>query len=237
LAEPCFTNLEALVEAAAKALLPSLDKPFAFFGHSMGALVCFELARYLTVRYALSPLHIFVSGHSAPHIPAPYKAGSVSLTEGASKLGVDETQKPLYVLPDHEFVQEIRSLNGMSEQVLENQELMKMLLPILRADFELCETYVYRKGPLVHCPITALGGVGDPYVDRESLEAWGEQTSASCLVRMFPGDHFYLHGARQSLLCSIARELLVDERRVSSDGSYLSKFLSNYVFDQAYSYP
>ena len=157
-------------------------------GRQRRSPICFELARLLEVRYGLSPVHLFVSGHNAPQTPAGYD--------------------PIHHLPDDEFVEQIRCLNGMSEQLLENQELMRMLLPILRADFCVCETYAFQTGRPVSCPISVLGGVADQYLERQRLEAWGEQTRASCTVRLFPGDHFYVSQVPYHLLRTIAAELL-----------------------------
>ena len=106
-----FTSLQLLVQAIAIALLPYLDKPFAFFGHSMGGLVSFELARLLRKKYNKSPVHLFVSGYRAPQIPDPHP--------------------PIHALPEPEFLEELRRLNGTPEIVLENTELMQMLLPAL----------------------------------------------------------------------------------------------------------
>jgi medium-chain acyl-[acyl-carrier-protein] hydrolase len=189
LAEPSFIRLLPLVQAAAEALLPYLDKPFAFFGHSMGALVSFELARHLSKQHNLSPVHLFVSGHNAPHIP--------------------DREPPIHALPEPEFMAKLRQLNGMRKGVLEDAELMQLVLPILRADFAACETYVYQAASPLECPISALGGLQDEYVTRDGLEAWREQTSASFYLRMFPGDHFYLNTDRQLLLRTLARELTV----------------------------
>lgn len=187
LAEPPFTRLAPLVRAVAQALLPHLDKPFAFFGHSLGALVGFELARHLYGQYNLSPVHLFVSGHSAPQIP--------------------EREPPIHALPEPEFVEKIGALNGMPKEVLVNAELMELLLPILRADFAVCETYVCEADEPLDCPITALGGLQDGYVSRENLEAWREQTQGLFSLRMFPGDHFYLNTDRTLLLRTLAQVL------------------------------
>lgn len=187
LMDPPFAQLPPLVEAAGKALLPYLDKPFAFFGHSLGALVTFELARLLRRDHALRPVKLFVSGHSAPHIP--------------------DTEPPIHNLPQTEFLERIRGLNGMSEAVLENAELMELLVPILRADFSICETYAYRDGTPLDCPISALGGLQDRHVSRADLEGWRQHTSASFSLRMFPGGHFYLNSQRALLLQTVARDL------------------------------
>jgi medium-chain acyl-[acyl-carrier-protein] hydrolase len=111
--EEPFIQMLALVQAAAEALLPYLDKPFAFFGHSMGALVGFELARQLRRQCDLQPVHLFVSGCFAPDIPDP---------------------NPIHNLPEAELLAELRRLNGVPQEALENTELMRLLLPTLRAD-------------------------------------------------------------------------------------------------------
>jgi medium-chain acyl-[acyl-carrier-protein] hydrolase len=187
MSEPLATRLQAQVEALATGLAPYLDKPFAFFGHSMGALIAFELARHLRRTALPLPVHIFVSGHEAPHLP--------------------DRNPPLHALPTGELLDKLRELNGTPEEVLQHPELRDMLLPILRADFEVCETYVYTAEPPLDCPISAFSGLGDEYVTREELEAWREHTTGRFSIRMFPGDHFYLNSARPYLLQALAREL------------------------------
>ncbi len=187
LAEPPFDRLEPLVQALAQALLPHLDKPFAFFGHSMGALLSFELARYLRCQHGAAPVSLLVSGHGAPHL--------------------QHVEAPIRDLPEDEFLEKVRGLNGTPDQVLDNDEWRQLLLPILRADFAMCETYRYQMDRPLDCPITAFGGLQDEYVSRAQLEAWREQTDASFKLRMFPGDHFFLNTVRPFLLRTIAREL------------------------------
>ncbi len=184
--EAPFTQMLPLVRAAAEALLPHLDKPFAFFGHSMGALVSFEVARWLRRRSGPEPIHLFVSGCFAPDIPDPY---------------------PLHDLPDSELLEGLRRLNGMPQEALENAELMRLLLPTLRADCTVTETYNYTDEPPLNCPVSAFGGLQDHLVGRTHLEAWRQQTTASFSLRMFPGDHFFLHSAQPLLLRILSREL------------------------------
>jgi medium-chain acyl-[acyl-carrier-protein] hydrolase len=187
LLEPAFTDLLLLAQTALQELLPALDRPFAFFGHSMGAAIGYELAQLLRRDYHIEPTHLFVSGRHAPQLP-------------------DET--PItYSLPEPEFVEELRQLNGTPAEILEHPELLKLLLPLLRADFELIQTYVYSSRPPLDCPITAFGGIEDKEVSREHLEAWREQTRASFSLKMFPGDHFFIHTAQALLVETIAREL------------------------------
>jgi medium-chain acyl-[acyl-carrier-protein] hydrolase len=187
LAEPAFSRLQPLVENLLAEMPAYLDIPFAFFGHSLGALVGFEVACALSAANLPPPLHLFVSGHPAPHLPAD--------------------SPPTYNLPDDQFIEKLRQMNGISEEMLQEAELMEMLLPILRADFEASETYIFTPKPPLPCPLTALGGLHDQYVSRSALEAWGQQTSRAFTVRVFPGDHFYLNTAQPLLLESIIRTL------------------------------
>ena len=185
--ETPLTRLSLLIQVIARAILPYLDRPFALFGHSMGAITNFELARYLQTRYGLSPIYLFVSGRRAPQIPDP--------------------DPPIHALPEPEFMEELRHFNGTPHEILDHDELMQLLIPVLRADFELCESYVYSSGPRLNCPISAFGGENDPKVSQEYLDAWREQTNASFNIKMFPGDHFFLHTAQSSLLQALSEDL------------------------------
>jgi medium-chain acyl-[acyl-carrier-protein] hydrolase len=189
---PPFTQLEPLIQAIAVNILPHLDKPFAFFGHSMGAIISFELTRFLRKNYAIEPLHLLVSGRRAPQI---------------------SSQEPfLHTLPEPEFLDELRQLNGTPDVVLNNTELMQLLLPILRADFAVIETYVYKEELPLNIPITAFGGLQDPEANFTELEAWRQQTNATFSLQMLPGDHFFLHSAENLLLYSISRALDMNNR-------------------------
>lgn len=187
LREPYFTRLMPLVQAVAQALTPYLDMPFAFFGHSLGALVSFELARQLGAERKLEPACLFVSGHAAPQIP--------------------DLHPPVHQLPDAGFLEQLRNFNGTPREVLQNSELMQILLPILRADFAMNETYVYPPGKALRCPISAFGGLQDPLANREELTAWREQTCGPFKLRIFLGGHFFLHSARMLVLRAIAEDL------------------------------
>ncbi|MEM7356146.1 MAG: thioesterase domain-containing protein, partial [Acidobacteriota bacterium] len=98
--------------------------------------------------------------------------------------------------------------NGTPTEVLDNPELMQLMLPLIRADFELNETYTPAPEPRLSCPVTALGGLRDEDVTRQDLEAWSEVSSGPFKVRMFPGDHFYLHDHQHDLIRAVAEELL-----------------------------
>lgn len=171
--EQPLSSLKELVEQLGVALAGSLNEPFAFFGHSMGALVAFELARLLRREGRALPRHMFVSGRSAPQM--------------------NRCHPLLYNLPESELLHELKQLEGTPPEVLEHPELMEMMLPILRADFSICDTYEYTEAAPLACPISAFGGFHDVDVPRENLEAWRDQTRSSFSLRMLPGNHFFLH--------------------------------------------
>ena len=187
LAEPGRRNLIELVREMSEELRPLFDRPFAFFGHSMGAMLGFELARRLRAVNGPQPVHLFVSGRRAPQL--------------------SEQRRPTYNLPDAELIDELRRLNGTPAEVLENMELMQFMLPLLRADFEMVQTYKYEPEAPLQCPITAFGGLEDGEENRELIDAWREQTARSFMLRMLPGDHFFLHSSQAMLLNVLSRDL------------------------------
>jgi surfactin synthase thioesterase subunit len=189
LSEKPYTRIGDLVQTVAEALRPLLDLPFALFGHSMGAVAAFELARELRRRHALLPTRLFVSGARAPQRPNP--------------------DPPIHHLPDEEFVAEVRRrYDGIPGAVLENPELVQLLLPALRADFALFESYVYSEESPIGCAVSCFGGLDDDRVSREDLEAWSGNTAGSFSLRMFPGDHFFLHSAEESVRQAVCDQLV-----------------------------
>lgn len=199
--EKPLTALAHIVEALLKELPAFLDKPFAFFGHSMGGLVCFELARALQTNFGLQPIQMYVSGCRAPHLPDP--------------------DPPAANLPEPELLTELERLNGTPREILEHKELLAYMLPILRADFNVCETYVYKSGPPLSCPIAAFGGLEDPKATREAVEQWRSATTGDFILRMFPGGHFFIHTAEKTLLNVLASDLLrINEQVPTANVSY-----------------
>lgn len=186
--EPPVRTIPALVEALIPALSPHLRRPFAFFGHSMGAVLASEIARTLAGREAIAPRHLFVSSRRPSHMP-----------------GSDPN---LHTLPDNEFIREIdRRYGGIPSELAQSPDLLELLLPVLRADIAALETFRPDKRDPLPCPISAFGGATDSLVPRNHLEAWRDQTNGPFRIRMFPGGHFYMNSNRAALLADIAATL------------------------------
>lgn len=178
--ESPFQRLEPLIQELGRAILPYVDTPFVFFGHSMGALIGFELARELRRNKLPLPSHLFVAACAAPQIK--------------------DWHAPIHALSDSDFLKQVSAYAMLPSEILADKEAMQIILPSLRADFTLCETYHYLPEESLACPISAFGGITDSYVAYEEIAAWRMQTSASFTMRMFPGNHFFLPEAKEQLL-------------------------------------
>jgi medium-chain acyl-[acyl-carrier-protein] hydrolase len=180
LGERPFTRLLPLVAALGGAIQSLLDRPFAFFGHSIGGLIAYELAHHLRAVDGPAPAWLFVAGCNPPQLPNPHP--------------------PIHDLPDDDLIDELRALDGTPETVLDHKELMALMLPALRADFALLETYRYRPRPPLAMPIVAFGGADDRRAPPDGLDAWREQTSVGFELHVLPGGHFFLHSEQDRLL-------------------------------------
>lgn len=196
LGEAPYRRVSELAEAAAAGLQPHLDKPFAFFGHSLGALVCFELARRLRREQGLLPLHLFVSACRAPQRPDPHPA--------------------LHALPDARFIEAVRErYDAIPAEVVGHAELLELLLPTLKADFEAFETYRHASDAPLDCPVSCFGGVDDRFATRDELSDWREQTESFFRIKLFPGGHFYLQAFEAELLAELTADLTGVPSRVA----------------------
>ena len=182
--ETPFTSMQELVPALVQELQGQGELPFAFFGHSMGALVALEVARYCMRRGLRTPQQLIVSGATAPR----YRT----------------LPRTLHTLPDAELIAVLQEYGGSPPEVLSHMALMELLLPMIRADFELIEKYVYRAGGLLAVPVTVLVGAADSAPTREHAHKWQEETSAGCAVHTFEGGHFFIQSARDAVLACLA---------------------------------
>ena len=194
LREKPFTRLTSLVETLAGVLKPYIKIPFAFFGHSVGALISFELAREIRRQNCFGPIHLFVSGRRAPQLPDP--------------------DPPIHRLPEAAFVDELKRLNGTPDAVLQNSELMELFLPVLRADFAILETYDYVPEVPLNCSITAFGGFHDFKANAKELAAWRDQTSGNFTLEMFPGGHFFFQKSKSLFLEKMSQDLTTSLGRI-----------------------
>ncbi len=186
--EPAKHHLDDLLDMLEGEILPLLDLPFAFFGYSLGATVAFELALRLEQRHKLSPRHMVVAARQAPQVAT--------------------RRPPIHDLPDERFLEELRDLEGTPTEALDHPELMALLMPLLRADFEIVETYQARQRPALSCTLTALGGLKDRDVFRDDLEGWRGYGQEPFKLRMFPGGHFFINENRDALVSALMQELL-----------------------------
>jgi surfactin synthase thioesterase subunit len=183
--EPMCTMSEIAV-AAASAIAPLVIGRFAFYGHSLGAKIAFETAREMRRRFGTAPDHLFVSASIAPHLPWPYP--------------------PMHRLPKEQLLREVQHrYRGIPEPVLREHDLLDLLLPGLRADLTILETYSYTAEPPLPSAITAFGGLEDRSVSEASLQAWRTLTRSAFTIRMLPGGHFFLHSERMTLFKTIAK--------------------------------
>lgn len=186
IAEAPVDDLPRLTSLLCDALEPWLDRPFVLFGHSVGALVSFELARELRRRGGIEPRHLFVSGCPAPHLRDSERISDLS---------------------DNDFLDRLYRFNGTPPDVLHHPELMQLMLPALRADFALRDRYVYREESPLSCSITAFGGMSDQHVSGVDLRAWRRHARERFQFWLFQGDHFFLRSAQEPMLETLCSKL------------------------------
>ena len=185
--EPPFRKVRPLVAELARALRPLFDLPVAFFGHSMGATLAFELAHALREARGPQPFHLAVSGRGAPHLP---RRGAV----------VSE-------LSDPGLVGYLRTLGGLPVEVESEPDLLELVLRVVRTDYALVDDFVLEPRAPLTCPISAFYGDADPIVDAAEARAWEPYTTSRFAVRGFGGDHFFIAQSRDDVIGSLVSEV------------------------------
>jgi surfactin synthase thioesterase subunit len=186
LREPPFASMEPLVRALAQGLAGALDRPFALFGHSMGGLIAYELARLLRQERGLSPRHLFVSACRAPEVPDPIE---------------------WHRLGDKELMAELRQVPGFPAEVLEHAELMQLVLPIIRADSAVTETYAYRQAEPLDFPLTVFASEHDELISRAAVEPWRGHTRAAFDLKLVDGHHLFIQQQAPQMIRVILEKL------------------------------
>jgi medium-chain acyl-[acyl-carrier-protein] hydrolase len=185
--ERACSRLPDLVENVVREVVPLLDRPYAWFGHSLGALVAFEACRTIQALGRPGPVRLMVSGRPAPDLP--------------SRLS------PVHAAPTPVLLDRLRQMGGTPPEILDDHGVMSALLPTIRADLAAAETYRCRPGRPLDVPITVFGGRQDPFTTADELAAWARHTTAGCRVETFDGGHFYLHERGTDVDAAVLREL------------------------------
>lgn len=185
--EPAIHDFAELIEQLGSVIAQHDDLPYAFFGHSLGALVAFELSHHCVRKGLELPRHLFVSASGAPR----HRVGAARYD----------------LLSDRELLAKLRGYAGTPPEVLANQELMELLLPAIRADFALLRHYRYQPRPRLGIPLCVLAGRDDQHVASETLTDWQGETSATCEQHRFDGGHFFAFEQADSVLKLVKRKL------------------------------
>jgi surfactin synthase thioesterase subunit len=195
--EPGIGDLGTIADRAADAIQPWTGRPYALFGHSMGAVVAFEVARRLEARPGRRPQHLFVSGRRAPSL---------------------QRSRDVHLRDDAGVVDELRFLGGTDHRFLADEELLATILPATRSDYQAIETYACAAGAQVSCPVTGMVGDADPEAGLAETRAWARHCAGGFDLHVFPGGHFYIDASRTAVVEAITAALgrrVGDER----DGS------------------
>ncbi|HEY4169929.1 MAG TPA: alpha/beta fold hydrolase [Reyranella sp.] len=187
LSEPPFRRMAPLIDALTDAIAPLLDRPYALFGHSMGALIAYELSRAFERERLALPRTTIVSGRRAPTVP--------------------NTEAPLHRLPDDQFVEAlVARYDAIPKVIRDEPELMALFMPVLKADFEVFETHDHAESPPLECALAIYGGRDDPQT--RQMEGWADLYAGPCRTRLFDGGHFYLADQRRALAEALAEDVL-----------------------------
>jgi medium-chain acyl-[acyl-carrier-protein] hydrolase len=186
--EKPITDAYQLAETIATQIIPFTDRPYAIFGHSMGALLAYEVARVLEIQKIRPPEVLFLSAHRAPHMP--------------------RKRDLLHSLPDAQFIQSLKQYGGFPEEILNNQEFIDFVLPTMRSDMTLCDLYAFKnEDSQLHTPIEIFAGAGDPEAGPDEMKAWADYSQSGSNLKVFEGGHFFLRSHAKEVLDHISRSI------------------------------
>lgn len=187
LLDSCIDDMTQMVTQLIRMISPLLDKPYVFFGHSLGSKIAFELLRHLKAHNYPLPKHFIASGSKGPKEQSEKRA--------------------IYALSDNQFIAELERLNGTPKEILQNRELMEILLPMLKADFKIAHTYQCNRDEKFNCDVTVFGGTQDKDVSNEDLAAWCELFSQNSEIHRFEGGHFFVDSLQEEVLDKVTHIL------------------------------
>lgn len=199
--EAPITDLDTIVKECAQAIAAQSDKPLVLFGHSMGARIAYEVTLYLKKQYEIIPQLLIASASAPPHKGSD--ANSVYVQREKARGGV-----PMYKLNDADFCAELRFLQGTPDALLADDEMMALVLPSLRADFELVQHYTQPKSrEKVACPLVTFCSDGDVVVGKDAIGAWRELTEVEYRQFDFSGNHFFIHTLERQVIAVMNAEI------------------------------
>lgn len=178
--ETAIKQAQSMAQNLANQIQLYSNKPFYIYGHSMGALLAFELARALQDNGMDIPQGLVLAAHRAAHLP--------------------KNRDTLYTLPDDEFIERLKKFGGFPEEVLASKELLAFLMPTLKADFTLCDTYQFEKGQALQCPLYLLAGAHDTEATPANVDAWREHTTEQAKLHVFDAGHFFIKTHQDELI-------------------------------------
>lgn len=186
--ETPIKQAQAMAQSLANQIQLYSNKPFFIYGHSMGALLAFELARALQENGMDMPQGIFLAAHRAAHLPRKREA--------------------LYALPDDQFIDRLKRFGGFPQEVLDSKELLAFLMPTLKADFTLCDTYQFQSGTVLQCPLHLLAGNDDIEASPDVVEPWSQHTADVAKLHVLSAGHFFLRTHQDELIQILKKAIL-----------------------------
>ena len=191
--EPLISDTDILVNDLYKDIITMIgDGDYAIYGHSLGGLITYLLTRKLMENYHKLPIHLFISGTTGPS-------------------AISRGEKKRHLLPKQEFIQELKDLNGMPEEILENDELLEYYEPILRSDFRASENYVYKNCEPINIPITVITG-NEEAMEIADIELWQKETTHVVDFKRFPGNHFFIYDHIDAIIQIISNKLILTKK-------------------------